>query len=53
MQSCTGLELLNSFSVFFVPNEPSGWTDLTNESVHTSDNQDIRVIEAVRRNFIV
>lgn len=53
MQSCTGLELLNSFSAYSVPNEPSGWTDLTNKSVHTSDDQDIGDIEAVRRNFIV
>jgi hypothetical protein len=49
----TGLELLKGFSVFFVPNEPSGWTDLINESVHTSDDQDIGDIEAVSRNFIV
>jgi hypothetical protein len=53
MQSCTGLELLNSFSAYFVPNEPSGWTDLINESVHTSDDQDIGDIEAVSCNFIV
>ena len=53
MQSCTGLELPNSFSAYFVPNEPSGWTDLTNKSVHTSDDQDIGHNEAVRRNFIV
>jgi hypothetical protein len=39
--------------VFFVPNEPSSWTDLINESVHTSDDEDIGDIEAVRRNFIV
>jgi hypothetical protein len=39
--------------VFFVPNEPSSWTDLINESVHTSDDQDIGDIEAVRHNFIV
>jgi len=38
---------------FNVPNEPSGWTDLINESVHTSDDQDIGNIEAVSRNFIV
>ena len=36
-----------------MPNEPSGWTDLINESVHTSDDQDIGNIEAVSRNFIV
>jgi hypothetical protein len=36
-----------------VPNEPSSWTDLINESVHTSDDQDIGDIEAVSRNFIV
>jgi hypothetical protein len=36
-----------------VPNEPSDWTDLINESVHTSDDQDIGSIEAVSRNFIV
>jgi hypothetical protein len=53
MQFCTGLELLKGFSVFFVPNEPSGRTDLINESVHTSDDQDIGDIEAVRRNFKV
>jgi hypothetical protein len=53
MQSCTGLELLKGFSVFFVPNESSGRTDLINESVHTSDDQDIGDIEAVSRNFIV
>ena len=36
-----------------MPNEPSDWTDLINESVHTSDDQDIGSIEAVSRNFIV
>jgi hypothetical protein len=36
-----------------VTNEPSSWTDLINESVHTSDDQDIGDIEAVSRNFIV
>ena len=34
-------------------NEPSSWTDLINESVHTSDDQDIGEVEAVSRNFIV
>ncbi len=36
-----------------MPDEPSSWTDLINESVHTSDDQDIGDIEAVNRNFIV
>ena len=36
-----------------MPNEPSGWTDLINESVHTNDDPDIGNIEAVSRNFIV
>lgn len=36
-----------------MPDEPSSWTDLVNESVHTSDDQDIGDIEAVSRNFIV
>jgi hypothetical protein len=36
-----------------VPDEPSSWTDLINESVHTSDDQDIGDVEAVSRNFIV
>ncbi|HJU34195.1 MAG TPA: hypothetical protein VJ695_03640 [Nitrososphaera sp.] len=36
-----------------MPNEPSSWTDLIGESVHTSDDQDIGDIEAVNRNFIV
>jgi hypothetical protein len=36
-----------------VPKEPSSWTDLISESVHTSDDQDIGDIEAVSRNFIV
>jgi hypothetical protein len=36
-----------------MPDEPSSWTDLINESVHTSDDQDIGDIEAVSRNFIV
>ena len=31
----------------------TGWVDLVNESVHTSDDQDIGDIEAVSRNFIV
>ena len=29
------------------------WTDLLNESVHTSDDQDIGDIEAVNREFVV
>ncbi len=33
--------------------EISGWTDIINESVHTSDNQDIGDVEAVSRNFVV
>jgi hypothetical protein len=33
--------------------EVSGWTDTINESVHTSDDQDIGDIEAVNRDFIV
>jgi hypothetical protein len=36
-----------------VPSDPSRWTDLIGESVHTSDDQDIGDIEAVGRNFIV
>ncbi len=36
-----------------MPDEPSSWTDLINESVHTSDDQDIGDVEAVSRNFIV
>jgi hypothetical protein len=36
-----------------VPSEPSSWTDLIGESVHTSDDQEIGDIEAVSRNFIV
>jgi hypothetical protein len=36
-----------------VPSEPSSWTDLIGESVHTSDDQDIGDSEAVSRNFIV
>lgn len=36
-----------------MPDEPSSWTDLIDESVHTSDDQDIGDIEAVSRNFIV
>jgi hypothetical protein len=36
-----------------VTNEPSSWTDLISESVHTSDDQDLGDIEAVSRNFIV
>jgi len=33
--------------------EVSGWTDTINESVHTSDDQDIGDVEAVNRDFIV
>jgi hypothetical protein len=33
--------------------EVSGWIDTINESVHTSDDQDIGDIEAVNRDFIV
>jgi hypothetical protein len=36
-----------------VVNDPSSWTDLIGESVHTKDDQDIGDIEAVSRNFIV
>ena len=36
-----------------MPSDPSIWTDLIGESVHTSDDQDIGDIEAVGRNFIV
>ena len=36
-----------------MPSEPSSWTDLIGESVHTSDDPDIGDIEAVSRNFIV
>ena len=36
-----------------MPSDPSSWTDLIGESVHTSDDQDIGDIEAVSRNFIV
>ncbi|MDP8888242.1 MAG: hypothetical protein M3M89_01260 [Thermoproteota archaeon] len=36
-----------------MPDEPSSWTDLINESVHTSDDEDLGDIEAVSRNFIV
>lgn len=36
-----------------MPDEPSSWTDLIDESVHTSDDQDIGDVEAVSRNFIV
>ena len=35
-----------------MPSNPSSWTDLIGESVHTSDDQDIGDIEAVSRNFI-
>ncbi len=34
-------------------NDPSSWTDLIGESVHTSDDQDIGDIEAVSTNFLV
>lgn len=33
--------------------EVSGWTDIIDESVHTSDDQDIGDVEAVNRDFIV
>ncbi len=33
--------------------EPASWTDLVNESVHTSDDHDIGDIEALNRHFIV
>lgn len=33
--------------------EVSGWRDIINESVHTSDDQDIGDVEAVSRDFIV
>ena len=33
--------------------EVTGWRDTTNESVHTSDDQDIGDVEAVNRDFIV
>ncbi len=36
-----------------MPSEHSSWTHLINESVHTSDDQDIGDIEALSRNFIV
>jgi hypothetical protein len=31
--------------------EVSGWTDIIDESVHTSDDQDIGDVEAVNRDF--
>ena len=31
----------------------STWMDVTNESVHTSDDVDIGDIEAINRNFLV
>jgi hypothetical protein len=31
----------------------SSWMDITNESVHTSDDKDIGDIEAINRNFII
>ena len=31
----------------------TGWVDLINESVHTSDDVDIGDIEAVNKNFVV
>jgi hypothetical protein len=31
----------------------SSWMDITNESVHTSDDKDIGDVEAINRNFIV
>lgn len=33
--------------------EKKGWIDLINESVHTSDDEDIGDIEAISRDFIV
>ena len=33
--------------------EVSGWMDIIDESVHTSDDQDIGDVEAVNRDFIV
>lgn len=33
--------------------EKSSWMDVTNESVHTSDDVDIGDIEAINRDFIV
>jgi hypothetical protein len=33
--------------------EPASWTDLVNESVHTSDDHDIGYIEALNRHFVV
>ena len=33
--------------------EISSWTDIINESVHTSDDQDIGDVEAVNRDFLV
>jgi hypothetical protein len=33
--------------------EPASWTDLVNESVHTSDDRDIGDIEAISRDFAV
>jgi hypothetical protein len=33
--------------------EVSGWTDIINESVHTSDDQDIGDVEAVNREILL
>jgi hypothetical protein len=33
--------------------EVSGWTDIVDESVHTTDDKDIGDVEAVNRDFIV
>jgi hypothetical protein len=33
--------------------EVSGWTDIIDESMHTSDDEDIGDVEAVNRDFIV
>ncbi len=35
------------------PNSELKWVDLLNESVHTSDDQDIGDIEAINRDFVV
>jgi hypothetical protein len=36
-----------------VPSDPSNWTNLIDGSEYSSDDQDMGVIEAVSRNFIV
>jgi hypothetical protein len=50
--------LILFFPSFFMANmqnapDRAGWKELLNESVHTSDDQDIGDIEAVSRDFIV